>query len=247
MGPAVFHGKTFFPGPEGSAVRVLAIAVKGSVIPAYFGHHVGVGTVVSEPGAIEGAGEGVVFAVAIIVPGICDAPFEEETVDALPIGSVVIAQLEAVVLAVYPAATVGAVGIPGPEAGDVFLPVPEPEVPHPLAEGVHGVAIKGVGIVGTVEEGLRTFIDGPLQLGEVPFRIQRIGITHDVSDVAAVPDGRRHIPEPPSSRVMPVKVAFPLSSVMRSSCFSPVTSLPVRKLSSWTWILPEAPAAAEVI
>lgn len=197
MGPAVFHGKAFFPGPEGGAVRVLAIAVKGSVIPAYFRNHIGVGSVIAQPGAVEGAGEGVVLAISVFIPRISDAPFEEEAVDALPVGRIVIAQLKAVVLAVHSIAAVGAMGVPCPETGDVFLLIPEPEFPHPLAKGVHGIPVEGVGVVGAVKKGLRAPVNGALELREVPFRVLRIGVPHHIPHVAAVPDGGRHIPEAP--------------------------------------------------
>lgn len=163
MSPSVLQGKAFFPGPEGSAVRPLAVALEGGIVPSHFRHQVRVGAIVPEPGAVEGAGEGVVLAMPIVVSGIADAPFEEEAVDALPVGGVVVAQLEAVVLAVYSAAAIGAVGIPCPETGHVFLLIPETEVPHPLAEGVDGIPVEGIGVVGAVDEGLRAFVDGALQ------------------------------------------------------------------------------------
>ena len=120
-GFAPFHGKAFTTGAVVGTVRPAAPGVKFCIISSPLGHHVGVYTAVAKPGAVETAGKAVVFGGAIAVFRTGNGPLCEEAVKALFIGSVVIAQLETVVPAVCALSFIGAMEIPGPDAGAMLL------------------------------------------------------------------------------------------------------------------------------
>ena len=140
---SVFHGQALFIFPVGSSIRVFAVGMEGGVVPADLGYNVCVIAMVSDPGGVEGAGEGVVLAAAAFKVRRCNAPFYEETVGALFIGHGVYADLEEVVLAVVAVAIKASVPVPHPEVVLIVAAVSIAQVPPAAGAGCRWTGGRG--------------------------------------------------------------------------------------------------------
>ena len=83
-----------------------------------------------------------------------------------------------------------------PEVVPVIAPVPVPQVPQPLAEGINGHTVETVGIITGIDEGLRIFIDGLSHRCQVPFAGVPYPVSMTVFKGASFTDRRRNLPKP---------------------------------------------------
>ena len=193
-GLSPFYGEPFIMCTIISTVRISAPALKAGIVPALLSYHVGVYTAVAQPGAVKAADKGMVLRRTMAVFRIGNIPFCEETVNALFIGGVVIAQLETVVPAFCPLSFIGAMEIPGPDAG-VILHIPEAEISHALSQTVNIQAVEGIAVISGFHERYGVFVHFLFQFRQVPLFVVGISHAHHIMDILPVLDGGRHIPE----------------------------------------------------
>ena len=193
--PAVFDTQAFAVCAEVGIVGIGAIGMKVGIVTAPFGDDVCIGSGIAEPGAVDSTGQRMVLAAAVVIAWGSDAPFAEEAIDALIVGSIIVADLDGVVFAVVMRAVDVSTIRPGPDTGGITLVLEKTQVTHALAQGVDGIAIQTVAVINGAEERLRVRIDGFGQFGQVPFRIPGISHAHGIAYIAAVLDGGGHIPQ----------------------------------------------------